>query len=294
MAEYNPRQQLAGLHRNRPRLRRNLTFLQRWKASRRSILLRFLRTSQERNVQHGLEQLTRTIKWRDEQNVAQILSNPEADKEELACRRLLRYSMKYDKAGRPILFQRIGAWNPATLCSAIESNKEALIRGHILMNERLACLSTRSWIEQRAEADKNGSSPSPTPPMLVLVIDMQDLGFDLMANGGTIFPVVQELFRIDGDYYPETTHRVFIVNAPMAFTALWGAIKYMVHPDSREKISVLGIEDSHPELIDLCGADFVPQELGGSLVDAAPYSEGDCYDGTADPTIFNVEHEDAG
>merc|ERR1719321_2407705 len=100
-----------------------------------------------------------------------------------------------------------------------------------------------------------------------------------MSYGATLFPAVQALLQIDADYYPVTTYRVFVLNAPMAFTALWAIVQYMVHPDSREKIQVFGIQDSHPELIELCGAEFIPQELGGSLVGVAPYCQDERYDG---------------
>ena len=47
-------------------------------------------------------------------------------------------------------------------------------------------------------------------------------------------------------YYPETLLKMFIVNAPRLFPAVWSGIKPMIDPVSAAKISILGHLSNDP------------------------------------------------
>ncbi|KAI7904987.1 CRAL-TRIO domain-containing protein [Cokeromyces recurvatus] len=64
-------------------------------------------------------------------------------------------------------------------------------------------------------------------------------------------------------YYPETLHRLFIVNAPSAFTVMFKVIKHWLNPRTLEKIHVLG-SDFQSVLLNYIDADSLPSFLGGT------------------------------
>jgi hypothetical protein len=41
-------------------------------------------------------------------------------------------------------------------------------------------------------------------------------------------------------HYPETAYKMYIINAPMMFTALWKMVKVFLHPITAAKIDVVG------------------------------------------------------
>lgn len=48
----------------------------------------------------------------------------------------------------------------------------------------------------------------------------------------------QPIFDVGQHYYPETLHRLYLVNAPMIFYGAWKVIATLIDPDTREKIQV--------------------------------------------------------
>lgn len=49
---------------------------------------------------------------------------------------------------------------------------------------------------------------------------------------------IQPIFDIGQLYYPETLHRLYLINAPMVFYGFWKMISGLIDPETREKIQV--------------------------------------------------------
>ena len=73
------------------------------------------------------------------------------------------------------------------------------------------------------------------------------------------------MLKSDETYYPETLKKVFIINAPMYFTAVWTVVKPWLDPVVLSKIEILGT-NYLPSLLNMIDIEEIPVELGGKKV----------------------------
>ena len=64
-------------------------------------------------------------------------------------------------------------------------------------------------------------------------------------------------------HYPERADKVFILNAPRWFAALWAIVKIFVDPRTQEKINVSS-GSSMPAMLEYIGEENVPKCYGGA------------------------------
>ena len=82
------------------------------------------------------------------------------------------------------------------------------------------------------------------------------------------------------DYYPETLGTCFIVNAPMAFVALYAIIKGFLDERTRAKIRIIG-SNYQPVLQEAISGENLPDFLGGTCT--CSHVEGGCLYSDAGP-----------
>jgi len=75
---------------------------------------------------------------------------------------------------------------------------------------------------------------------------------------------LQQASELATAHYPETLHRIAIVNAPAFFPTVWSWIKTWFDEGTRDKVHVLGT-DPGPTLLQFIDADSLPQVYGGTL-----------------------------
>jgi hypothetical protein len=94
----------------------------------------------------------------------------------------------------------------------------------------------------------------------IIVFDLKGLSYAIHATALSAFKAT---LQIDQDYYPESLHRLYMINAPWFFTGLWKMLSAFVDPVTAKKINVLGSDyiAALREEIDDCN---IPTELGGS------------------------------
>ncbi|CAD7924013.1 unnamed protein product [Amoebophrya sp. A120] len=95
----------------------------------------------------------------------------------------------------------------------------------------------------------------------VAVIDLSGLSFRLVTHA-MIRKLIKFLSAINQDHYPETLHRMFIVNAPRVFSLAWSFVKPLLDEKTLEKISIYG-SDFYPALCEIVDEENIPKFLGG-------------------------------
>lgn len=45
-----------------------------------------------------------------------------------------------------------------------------------------------------------------------------------------------QVMNVGSDFFPESVWKIYVVNAPMIFRAMWGIIKPWVHPITQAKV----------------------------------------------------------
>jgi len=75
---------------------------------------------------------------------------------------------------------------------------------------------------------------------------------------------LQEASTLATANYPETLHRIAVVNSPSFFPTIWGWIKNWFDEGTRNKIHVLG-KDPGPVLRNLINSKDLPKAYGGEL-----------------------------
>ncbi|KAL3698706.1 hypothetical protein R1sor_012782 [Riccia sorocarpa] len=163
-----------------------------------------------------------------------------------------------DKEGRPVYIERIGKVDAAKLMQV--TTLERYLRYHVLEFEK-----TLNWKFPACSIAAKRPVCSTTT-----ILDVAGVG--LKNFGKSARDLIIGIQKIDNDNYPETLHRMFIINAGPGFKLLWNTVKTFLDPKTTTKIHVLG-NKYQCKLLEIIDASELPEFLGGSCTCA---DEGGC------------------
>ncbi|KAL9345581.1 hypothetical protein Peur_060434 [Populus x canadensis] len=221
-------------------------------------LLRFLK-AREFNIDKTIQMWEEMLNWRKEYGTDKILEDFEFEELEEV---LQYYPQGYhgvDKEGRPVYIERLGKAYPSRLMRI--TTIERYLKYHVQEFERAiqekfpACsIAAKRWICSTTT-----------------ILDVQGLGIKNFTR--TAATLLASITKIDNSYYPETLHRMFVVNAGPGFKKmLWPAAQKFLDAKTIAKIQVLEPK-SLPKLLEVIDSSQLPDFLGGSCSCSA---EGGC------------------
>ncbi|XP_065863032.1 phosphatidylinositol/phosphatidylcholine transfer protein SFH13 [Euphorbia lathyris] len=239
-------------------------------------LLRFLK-AREFNMEKTVQMWEEMLHWRKEYGTDTIMEDFEFEELEEV---LQYYPQGYhgvDKEGRPVYIERLGKAHPSRLMRITSIDR--YMKYHVqefekaIMEKFPAC----------SVAAKRQICSTTT------ILDVNGLGIKNFTR--TAANLLSSMTKIDNSYYPETLHRMYIVNAGPGFKKmLWPAAQKFLDAKTIAKIQVLEPK-ALPKLLEVIDSSQLPDFLGGSCICS---DEGGCLRSNKgpwnDPEIMKLVH----
>ncbi|XP_075486781.1 phosphatidylinositol/phosphatidylcholine transfer protein SFH13-like isoform X2 [Primulina tabacum] len=212
-------------------------------------LLRFLK-ARDFNIAKTIQMWEEMLNWRREYGTDTISEDFEFEELEEV---LHSYPQGYhgvDREGRPVYIERLGIAHPSKLIRV--TSIERYLKYHVQEFER----ALHEKFPACSIAAKRRICSTTT------ILDVQGLGLKNFTK--TAASLLAAIAKIDNNYYPETLHHMYVVNAGPGFKkVLWPAAEKFLDAKTISKVHVLDPK-SLVKLLEVIDASQLPDFLGGS------------------------------
>jgi hypothetical protein len=158
----------------------------------------------------GVDELVKSFEYAEKRQVAQQYP---------------RYYHKTDKLGRPIYVEDLGKLDIKLMMKI--TSEDRFVKNHIVEYEKFITQKLPACSIRAGQHIEQSCS----------ILDLKGIPIGQFPS---VSSLVRTISQLSQDYYPEMLGRMFLINAPMLFTTIWGVIKLFLDETTVNKIVILG------------------------------------------------------
>ncbi|KAH7427266.1 hypothetical protein KP509_10G036700 [Ceratopteris richardii] len=211
-------------------------------------LLRFLR-ARSFDIAKAKCMYEAMLEWRKDVGADNIIETFQFPERRRVKELYPHFHHKTDKLGRPIYIERLG-----------HMQLDEILK--VTTMDRMLMYHIKEW-EILIDWKFPACSKKAGHPIMQSLTILDLKGMALKTLNKPVRSFIQKITRVDQDYYPEHLGKMFIVNAPASFKAVWTMIKPWLDKRTQRKIEVHG-SNFASKLLELVDAENLPEFLGGA------------------------------